>query len=365
MTGAPTSDLTRTTLQLLFIGVLIAGSFWILRPFLMPMSWAGMIVVSTWPLFLGLRARLGNRRGLAVAAMTLGLLLVLVVPLYLAISTIVENVERIAGWSSTLATLAVPQPPSWLQDIPLVGAKVAARWQEVAAEPPEIFAARVLPHARMALAWFATQVGSIGLMIVEFLLTVAIAVLLYANGDGVAQQLDRFARRLAGEEGARAINLAAQAARAVALGVVVTAFAQSVLGGIGLAIAGVPFAAVLTAVMFVSGIAQLGPSPVLIPAVIWIYARDGAAWGTGLLVWSLAVGVMDNFLRPVLIKRGANLPLLLIIAGVIGGLVAFGVIGLFLGPVLLAVVYTLFGAWVEQGEATTPEAQAPPLPPGS
>jgi predicted PurR-regulated permease PerM len=350
-TSAQSSDLTRTTLQLLFIGVLAAGSFWIVRPFLMPLLWAAMLVVSTWPVFLGLQARLGNRRGPAVAAMTSGLLLVLVVPLYLAISTIVENVERIAAWSSTLATLAVPQPPEWLQGLPLVGTKLTTRWQQVVAESPEALAARVLPYARTVVAWFAGQVGSIGLMLVQFLLTVAIAAILYANGDSAAERVDRFARRLAGEQGVGAVHLAAQAVRAVALGVVVTALVQSILGGIGLAIAEVPLAAVLTAVMFVSGVAQLGPAPVLIPAVIWIYARDGALWGTVLLIWSLVVGVLDNFLRPVLIKRGANLPLLLIIAGVIGGLIAFGVIGLFVGPVLLAVAYTLLTAWVEHDDA--------------
>lgn len=346
MSTTPPSDLTRTILQLLFIGALIAGSFWILRPFLMAMSWAAMIVVATWPVFLRLQARLGSRRGLAVAAMTAALLLVLVVPLYLAISTIVENAERIAGWSSTLATLAIPQPPAWLQGLPLIGTRVTARWQQVAAESPDVLAARILPYAHTLVAWFAGQVGSIGMMLIEFLLTVMIAAILYANGESCAHGVERFARRLAGAQGEGAVHLAAQAVRAVALGVVVTALVQSVLGGIGLAMAGVPFATILTAVMFVLGIAQVGPAPVLIPVVIWIYMRDGALWGTVMLLWAIPVGALDNFLRPFLIKRGADLPLLLIMAGVIGGLIAFGVIGLFVGPVLLAVAYTLLAAWV-------------------
>jgi predicted PurR-regulated permease PerM len=140
--------------------------------------------------------------------------------------------------------------------------------------------------------------------------------------------------------------LAGKAIRGVALGVGLTALAQSVLGGIGLAVAGVPAATVLTAVMLLLCIAQLGPGLVLIPAVIWLFWSGETLWGSLLLIWTVIVGTMDNFLRPILIRKGADLPLLLIFAGVIGGLLAFGIIGLFIGPVVLAVTYTLLGAWV-------------------
>jgi predicted PurR-regulated permease PerM len=133
-----------------------------------------------------------------------------------------------------------------------------------------------------------------------------------------------------------------------------TALVQSGLGGIGLAIAGVPFAAVLTAVMFMLCIAQIGPFLVLLPAVLWVFWSDGTAWGTFMLVWSLVVVILDNFLRPILIKKGANLPLLLVFAGVIGGLLAFGLVGVFVGPVVLAVVYTELEAWVKGGEEPAP-----------
>jgi predicted PurR-regulated permease PerM len=147
------------------------------------------------------------------------------------------------------------------------------------------------------------------------------------------------------------VILAGQAIRGVALGVVVTALVQSILGGIGLAIVGVPFAGVLTTVMFALCIAQLGPIIVLLGATAWAYHSLGAGWGSFMLVWALVVGIMDNFLRPMLIKRGADLPLLLIFAGVIGGLVAFGIVGIFVGPVVLAVAYTLLDDWVATGAA--------------
>jgi predicted PurR-regulated permease PerM len=149
--------------------------------------------------------------------------------------------------------------------------------------------------------------------------------------------------------------------RGVALGVVVTALAQSVLGGVGLAIVGVPFAAVLTAVMFMLAIAQVGPLIVLVPAVAWLYWSSSAGWGTFLLVWTLVVGAMDSFLRPVLIRKGADLPLLLIFSGVVGGLIAFGLIGIFVGPVVLAVSHTLLSAWVDEEivEVESPPRQEP------
>jgi predicted PurR-regulated permease PerM len=346
-TSSESRDLTRTTLQLVFLGALIGGSFWILRPFLMPIIWAATIVVATWPIVPRLQGWLAGSRRLAVVAMTVALLLVLVVPLYLGISTIAEHAARIAEWTKTMTDLAVPAPPDWLAKIPVVGATAAARWQEFATASPEDLSARVLPYARTIAGWLASQLGGVGMLFIQFLLTVVVAALLYANGELVGGRVSRFARRLAGAQGEHAVRLAAQAVRAVALGVVATAAVQSALGGIGLAVVGVPFAVVLTAVMFVSGIIQAGPLPILVPAVIWVYMRHGAVPGTALLVWSVLVSVMDNVLRPLLIKRGADIPLLLILAGVIGGLVAFGVIGLFVGPVVLAIAYTLFDVWLE------------------
>jgi len=352
-------DLARITLQLLALGALIASSVWILRPFLVALTWATMIAVATWPLLLHVQAWLGGKRSLAVAVMTIALLLTLVVPLYFGISTIVGNAERIAGWSESLATLTIPQPPAWVGGFPVVGSKLAARWEQLAAAGPEQLSAHLVPVAKTLVPWFAGQVGSIGLLLVQFVLTVIIAAILYANGETAARSADRFARRLVGPQGENAVHLAAQAVRAVALGVVVTAILQSALGGIGLAIAGVPFATVLTAVMFVLAIAQVGAAPVLIPAVIWVYARSGALWGTGFLVWAIFCTAFDNVLRPLLIKRGADLPLLLIFTGVIGGLIAFGIVGLFIGPVVLAVAYTLLVDWVSERNPADEERPPP------
>lgn len=348
------SDLARTTFAVLFIAGLIAVSFWILRPFLAALVWATMVVVSTWPLMLKVQSSLWNRRSLAVAVMTIVLLLVLVVPLSLAIGTIVQNADQIVNWVKALTTFRVPAPPDWVAGLPFVGEKLVQAWQQLADEGVHELVAKAAPYAGVVTKWFTSEVGSFGLVVVQFLLTVVLAAVMYSGGEAAAATARRFGRRLAGERGESAVRLAGQAIRGVALGVGVTAIVQSALGGIGLAIAGVPFAAILTAVMFMLCLAQLGPILVLLPAVIWLYWSGNTGWGTFLLVWTVLVGSLDNFLRPFLIRMGADLPLLLILAGVIGGLIGFGLVGIFVGPVVLAVGYTLLQAWINDDSARAP-----------
>jgi predicted PurR-regulated permease PerM len=353
MAGVPTRDLARTTLVVLAIGGRMGTSLWILRPFVPALIWATMIVVATWPLLLTLQKRLWKRRWLAVAALMVALILVFVVPFWLAISAIVTNADEIAGWSKSLSTLQLPQPPDWIRSVPLVGDKIYVRWLELTAFGPEELASLATPYAQEVMHWFAAEVGSFGLMAVQLPLTLIITCVLYVWGEASAAQAQRFGRRLAGHNGERAITLASRAIRAVALGVVLTALAQSILGGVALWIAGVPFAGILTSVMFLLALAQIGAVPVLLCAAAWLYWKGSIGWMIALIVWSVIVGSLDNILRPVLIKQGADLSLLLIFAGVIGGLIAFGLVGIFVGPVVLAVAYTLLDAWMreEPGES--------------
>jgi predicted PurR-regulated permease PerM len=344
-------DLTLTVLAVLFLAGLIALSFWVLQPFLGALTWATMIVVATWPLMLRVERAVGNRRWLAVTIMSLIPLVLLIVPLSAAIGTIVANVNTIGTWAKALSELKVPAPPSWLASLPFAGGSASQLWQEVATEGIEVLAAKLAPYAGMLSRKFASEIGSFGVVFVQFLLTVVIAAILYAEGEHAAVWVRRFGVRLAGARGEQMVVLSAQAIRGVALGVVVTALVQALIGGIGLAIARVPFATVLTALMFMLAVAQIGAAPVMIVAVIWLYWSGAAGWGTFLLVVTVIVGTLDNFLRPVLIKKGADLPLLLIFAGVIGGLIAFGLIGIFVGPMVLAVSYTLLRAWIEDGES--------------
>jgi predicted PurR-regulated permease PerM len=343
-------ELTRTVLAVLLIAILIGASFWVLRPFLLSVVWASMIVVATWPLMLRVQAAV-RRRAVAVFVMTGAMLLVFVVPLVLAIQALVDNMETITAWLRELPNATIPLPPEWVAKIPLFGTKLAATWTAIAAAGISELLARLDPFLHEAARWLPGAFGSVGLLGIEFLLTVLIAGIMFAQGESARNAMIRFGRRLAGDRGGEVVLLAGQAIRAVALGVVVTALVQTILAGIGLAVAGIPFAALLTAVILILCIAQIGPLIVLIPAVIWLFWHGATGWGVALLVWSAVVGMLDNVLRPMLIRKGADLPLLLIFAGVIGGLLAFGIIGLFVGPVVLAVTYTLLNEWMaEAGE---------------
>jgi predicted PurR-regulated permease PerM len=342
----PRQDLARVLLAVLSIGALILVSAWVMLPFLGALIWAITIVAATWPLMLRLQSVLWGRRSLAVLLVTSALLLLLFIPLSIAIGAIVENVGQIIAWVKSLQTFQLPAAPAWLVGLPVVGPRAGELWNHVATSGVDQLARETAPYAATVAAWLIGQIGNIGLIVLQFLLTVAVAAILYANGEEAARLVLRFGHRLAGERGANAMRLAGRAIRGVALGIVVTALVQSALGGISLAIAGVPFAALLSGVMFVLCIAQVGPMLVLVPAVIWLYWSGQTGWGTFLLVCTVIVGTLDNVLRPFLIKKGADLPLLLIFAGVIGGLVAFGLVGIFVGPVVLAVTYTLLEAWM-------------------
>ncbi|HEU0204062.1 MAG TPA: AI-2E family transporter YdiK [Burkholderiaceae bacterium] len=346
----PQRDLTRTLLGVLSLGMLIAASFWILLPFFVPAIWATMIVVTTWPVLLWMQARLWRRRWLAVTAMTLVLLLAFVLPLSWAIGTVALNAEEIVEQAKALASFRMPEPPRWIADLPFVGRAAAQAWQQAAASGVEGLMARLTPYVGGATRWLVASAGNVGYLSLQFLLTLVLAAIMYAHGEKAAASVRRFGRRIAGERGETSVKVAGQAVRGVVLGVGVTAVVQSVLGGVGLAIAGVAVAGLLTVLMFVLCLAQLGPSLVLIPAVVWVYWNGEIGWGTFLLVWSVIVSTADNFLRPLLIRRGADMPLLLVFAGVIGGLFAFGLVGIFVGPVVLAVAYKLLETWLSEEE---------------
>ncbi len=346
------NDLARTTLGVLFIVTLIVASLWIMRPFLVPVIWATMIVVATWPLMLKIEAAFGRRRAPAVAAITVAMLLVFVLPFWTAVSTIVEYSDEVTRWAKALKDITLPLPPAWVEQIPLVGTKIATTWREYAAESPEALALKLGPYVGQSLRWLAAEAGGVGALVIQFLLTIIIAAVMYSGGETAARGVRRFGNRLGGPRGEDAVLLASRAIRGVALGVVVTALVQSLLGGLGLAVAGVPFAGVLTAIMLLLCLAQIGPTLVLIPATIWMFWSGDNLWGTLLAVWTLFVGTLDNVLHPFLIRQGADLPLLLIFAGVIGGLLSLGLLGIFVGPVVLAVAYTLLKAWIDEPPRT-------------
>jgi predicted PurR-regulated permease PerM len=364
--NTPHQDLTRIVLAVLALGGLVGASLWLLAPFIPATIWAMTLVIATWPMMRKVQAGLWNSRGVAVTVMTVAVLLIFVAPFWVAVGTIVSNVEPISRAAHAVATFRVPATPDWIATLPVIGPSASQAWDGVAASGINDLAPLVTPYAGRATEYFIGAAGSLGSLFLQFLLTVVIAALMYARGEAAAANALRFGHRLAGDRGAQAVRLVGMAIRSVALGVVVTALVQTAIGGIGLLVAGVPFAGVLTALMLLLCIAQLGPSPVLIPAVVWMYYSGRTAWATALVVFTVVAILMDNVLRPILIRRGADLPLLLILIGVIGGLMSFGLVGIFLGPAVLAVTYTLLQAWiaedVDTGPLPPPAPRKKPLP---
>jgi predicted PurR-regulated permease PerM len=350
----PQADIARILLIIVILSLLIFGSLYIVRPFLPALIWATMIVVATWPVMIGIEKRVGGRRWIAVTVMLVGLLVVIVLPLYAAVSTIAEHGGDIVDEAKALPNYTLPPPPHGLHEVPLAGERLAHEWQRLSDAGRGGILAQVQPYAIVAAKWLLSHAGAVGVLVIHLVLTVIIAGILYSQGEAASSSVVRFAARIAAERGAAAVRLSALSIRAVALGIVVTAAVQAALGGLGLYIAGVPGAGVLTAVILILCLAQIGPAIPLIGAAVWLFYHDQRVAAIVLAVWMLLIVMLDKVLRPLLIKRGVDLSLLLILTGVLGGVIAFGIVGLFIGPVILAVTFTLLQAWIDE--------EAPPAP---
>lgn len=354
-------DLTRSVLGVLFIVGLTAGCLWILRPFLTALVGGATIAISTWPLLTRLQRRLGGRRGLAIAVLMVLLALAILAPLYFGAVATVQSAGALAGWVRDLPNRPIPALPDWAAGAPLVGPRLQRAWGDLAAGGGEGLKARLSAHTGDLLRWLMARLGNMAGMAVQVLLTLGIAGLLYARGERVAAVLLRFARRLAGDHGERAARLAALATRGVGLGVVLTPLIQAILAGLGMAVAGAPHVGLLGLAVLLSCLAQAGPIPALLIPVAWLYAHGATLAAAGLLAWAIVVHASGPIIRPLLIKRGVDLPMAIILSGVIGGVMAFGAVGLFIGPVLLAVGTSLLESWMNEGEeaVTGPIREAP------
>jgi predicted PurR-regulated permease PerM len=204
----------------------------------------------------------------------------------MAVVTIVDRADDVVAWSKAAFARGIPAPPEWIARLPLVGKRIVTEWRTLAATPPEELARQMTPYLAGVGAWLIAKAGGFGALLLQFLLTVVVSAMLYAQGETAGAGMLAFARRLAGEQGARVMMLSAGAIRAVALGIVVTALVQSAIGGIGLAVTGVPHPLLFTCIMLILGVAQVGPGPVLIGAVIWLYVSGENFWGTVMVVGS-------------------------------------------------------------------------------
>ena len=338
------SQLIGNAILLACVAALLWGTLAVLRPFLPAILWASIIVVATWPIMLHVERLLGGRRGLAVAVMSSGLFVAVVAPVALLLGTLVTRLPELRDLGGRLLAGPWPGPPAWVGRLPF-GAELSAEWSAAVAENPDHWTATVQPVLGKTALWLSQHVGTLGGITLEFVLTLVLVVVFYLHGEALTIALRRLARRTGGARAEEGAVLAGQAMRAIAAGVVLTALVQSVLSGLGLWAAGIPAAGVLTSVMFMLCIMQIGPMPVLIPGVVWLAFQHRVGAAVALSLWAVLIAGGDVILRPWLIQRGAKLPFILVLGGVIGGLLAFGVAGIFIGPILLAVVKRLMERW--------------------
>ncbi|MCB1883706.1 MAG: AI-2E family transporter [Geminicoccaceae bacterium] len=337
------------------LALLAFGCLLVVRPFLSPILWALILCFSTWPLFERVEAALGGRTRLAAFIMTLGLATAFVLPLVLLGTSIAGNVEDVldrfkAGGGDIAA------PPGWLASLPLVGATLDAYWRllvtNTGAFVQEVggFLAPVLATLRDLLLKAGVGVGR-GLL--ELLLAVLIAFFGYRDGRRWQAILHRMSERVVGPRARQLIEVAAGTIRGVVYGVVGTAAVQAMLATFGFYVAGVPAPFLLGCVVFVLALFPVGGAPLVwAPATLWLFYQGSVASGIFLGAWGfLAVSGIDNFLKPWLISKGSDLSFLPVFFGVLGGVLAFGVLGIFLGPTLLAVGLALVREWM----ATRPE----------
>jgi predicted PurR-regulated permease PerM len=341
----PTSSRIDQTLTLAMLALLIVGCFFVLRPFMTALVWAAILCATAWPLYERLVARWRGREGLAALAMVTMIAVALLMPFIVVGTTIADNAATMTEWWRTFVEDGPPEPPGWLARVPFIGERVSAYLGGMAHDTAQLFAELkkyVEPARKIAIASGASFASAL----LQLTLSVFIAFFFFRDGEVIVHRLRGAAHRIAGERGMRLAQVAAVTVRGVVLGILGTALAQGVLAGLGFWVAGIKAAPLLGLVTFFLSPVPVGPPLVWIPAGLWLINNGDTWWGVGVLLWGLlVVSTVDNVLKPLIISRGSDLPFILVLLGVLGGAVAFGFIGVFLGPVLLAVGYALLQEW--------------------
>jgi predicted PurR-regulated permease PerM len=332
-------------LLIALVGLLAVGSFVVLLPFLSALLWASILCFSTWPLFERLVSWLGGRRALAASLMCLAVAALLVAPFIIVGASLADNIANLSRLLQGALANTAPTPPQWLTSLPLVGDKLAELWLSATTN-----AESLLQQARGALPvvskWALTHGLALGHGVIQLVLSVFVAFFVYRDGVSLAERLATGVSRLAGTRGEALLKLAGGTVKGVVYGILGTALAQGILAGIGFMIAGVPGALLLGLLTFFLSVVPMGPPLLWIPAAIWLYYQGHPGMAIFLGLWgALVVSSVDNFLKPYLISQGAAMPFILVLFGVLGGLAAFGFLGVFLGPTLLAVAYSLLRDW--------------------
>jgi predicted PurR-regulated permease PerM len=348
----PGATVFERVLVLAVLATLIVASLFVLEPFALILLWAIFLAVTFWPVQEWLTHRLGGRRKLAAALVVLLLAVVLVAPLTVAAVASVPSVKAVSALIADPARWRVPAPPGWLDGIPLIGHDAHALWAGAERDAGATLEAYKGDLARAA-AWTLQRVVGLGITLVKLFLAAIITWPILAGGAKGPEMLRQLATRLGGDRAVGLLEQAGRTIRSVSLGVIGMALLAATLQTAGLLLAGVPYAALLGVVSFVLATMQVGTTPVWLGATIWLGSGGHLGWAVFTALWGLALNaVVGNILGPWLISRGSGLPLTVIFLGVLGGLLSWGLVGVFIGPTLLGVVWTLLRGWLSSQPAT-------------
>lgn len=337
------------SIQVGLAALLVIGCLLILRPFIPLIMWGIVIAIASYPTFLKLQKLLKDRGALAAVLWTLLLLAVLILPLVLLAQSLVQGVQPLAAQLRN-GTLMIPPPPARIEHWPIVGAPLAHAWTMASTN----FTGSVMkfaPQIKAALPGILSASAGIGFTLLQFFLSILLSGVLLANAQAAHEVTRSLAKRLFGDHGPEFQQLVGSTIHSVTFGILGVALIQSALAAIGFLVVGLPGASVWAAVFLFGAVLQLG-GLVLIPAVIYAFAIATTTKAVIFLVWCIFVGVIDNVLKPLLLGRGAAVPTVVVFLGAIGGFVAMGIIGLFVGAIVLSVGYKLFLAWIEGTAAT-------------
>ena len=325
--------------------LLVAGCLVVLRPFVSALLWAAVLCFASWPVYRRLLGLVGNRNTLASLLMCLCLVLLFLTPIIIVGMTLADNVHALSATVQKAIEAGPPDPPEWLGKIPLVGGKIVETWQNLAGDTGQLMA-KLKDWLPRLSGWLLQGGLKLGQGLLEMALSIFIAFFLFRDGVSVAEGLNTAAARFGGERGVRLLAVAGKTVRGVVYGILGTALVQAVLAGIGFVVAGVPAAALLALMTFFSSVIPVvGTAVVWIPAALWLFDQGSTGWGVFMLIWGFGVANVDNVIKPWIISQGSDMPFVLIFIGVIGGALAFGFIGVFIGPTLLAVGYRLLAEW--------------------
>lgn len=348
----------RLLVQILLL-VLLGASLWVLAPFWSALFWAAVLSFASWPVMRVLKRLLGGRQSLAAGLLTLVWTVLVAVPLVMLGFNLADHIKDFTELLKGFQVEGFPPAPTWLADVPLIGDRLMGFWLTIDQQGSAFFAT-VQPYLGQVGNWLLLRSAQIGGGMLELALSLILVFFFYRDGPRLAAFAQSLLQRLIGSRADHYLELVAGTVQRVVNGVIGTAAAQAILAWIGFTIAGVPGALVLGILTFGFSLIMVPPL-VWGPAVAWLFWQGEVGMGIFLLIWGVfVISGVDNILKPYLISRGGNLPLIVVLLGVFGGILAFGFMGLFLGPTLLAVAYSLLSDWVEIPSKSTLISSAEP-----